>query len=122
MQGNIGAYGDDAGNVTIFGESAGSWSVECLLSSEKAAGYFHKAIGQSGSLKCPFIENEALRALCLDFGRKYFKVTSDEEFKKILTNLPIEEVVKFYEAVPMPIASGFTGIKPFIRSYLQIVC
>lgn len=46
---NISAYGGDPENVTIFGESAGSWSVTELMASPLANGLFHKAIGQSGA-------------------------------------------------------------------------
>ena len=46
---NISAYGGDPDNVTIFGESAGSWSVTELMASPLANGLFHKAIGQSGA-------------------------------------------------------------------------
>jgi para-nitrobenzyl esterase len=35
--------------VTIFGESAGSWSVNLLAASPLAKGLFHKAIGESGA-------------------------------------------------------------------------
>jgi para-nitrobenzyl esterase len=45
---NIGQFGGDAGNVTIFGESAGAMSVVSLMASPKAKGLFHKAISQSG--------------------------------------------------------------------------
>ena len=46
---NISAYGGNPDNVTIFGESAGSWSVTELMASPLAAGLFHKVIGQSGA-------------------------------------------------------------------------
>jgi len=47
VKANIGAFGGDAGNVTIAGESAGGLSVLYLLASPKARGLFHKAIAQS---------------------------------------------------------------------------
>jgi para-nitrobenzyl esterase len=45
---NIGAFGGDAANVTIFGESAGGGSVFMLMTSPLARGLFHKAIVESG--------------------------------------------------------------------------
>jgi len=48
---DIGAFGGDAGRVTIFGESAGGHNVAALLSSPRAKGLLHRAIIQSGSFR-----------------------------------------------------------------------
>lgn len=45
---NIGAFGGDASNITVFGQSAGSMSTQILISSELTGNIPAKAIMQSG--------------------------------------------------------------------------
>lgn len=49
VRANIRAFGGDPGNVTIFGESAGSFAVNALMAAPDARGLFQKAIGESGA-------------------------------------------------------------------------
>jgi para-nitrobenzyl esterase len=47
VQREIAAFGGDPDHITVFGESAGAKSVECLLAMPAARGLFHRAILQS---------------------------------------------------------------------------
>lgn len=57
---NIRAFGGDPDNVTIFGESAGSWDVCLHMVSPASRGLFHRAISQSGG--CTTFQKTALTA------------------------------------------------------------
>jgi para-nitrobenzyl esterase len=49
VKANINYFGGDSGNVTIFGESAGSFAINALTVAPDARGLFQKAIGESGA-------------------------------------------------------------------------
>jgi len=62
VQRNIGVFGGNPNNLTIFGQSAGGMSVCTLLASPQAKGLFQKAIIQSGG--CEYVKT-------LEQGFKY---------------------------------------------------
>jgi para-nitrobenzyl esterase len=62
VKANIGKFGGDAGNVTIFGESAGSFAVSTLMASPMAQGLFQKAIGESGAAFSDVLPTDTLDA------------------------------------------------------------
>ena len=73
---NIGAFGGDADNVTIFGESAGGESVLHMMTSPLARGLFHRAIAQSPAnggqmihLRQPFLDYDSAEQTGLDVAR-----------------------------------------------------
>jgi para-nitrobenzyl esterase len=67
---NAAAFGGDPGNVTIFGESAGSFAVNAMMVVPQARGLFHKVIGESGAHFGPSL-SEATREASEANGEKF---------------------------------------------------
>ncbi len=91
---NIEAFGGDAGNITIAGESAGSSSVNAVCASPLAKGLFRRAIAESSSIvqKTPPHTFRTMKA-ALEMGaniKEEFKCSTVEELRKI----PAEKLIK----------------------------
>ncbi|HYM23138.1 MAG TPA: carboxylesterase family protein, partial [Vicinamibacterales bacterium] len=84
---NIAGFGGNPANVTIFGESAGSWSVNVVQATPLAKGLFQRAIGESGGQ----FARTATLATAEGAGVAFMKAAGVDSLKA-LRALPAEKI------------------------------
>ncbi|AMO70619.1 carboxylesterase/lipase family protein [Sphingorhabdus sp. M41] len=118
---NIGAFGGDAANVTIAGESAGALSVMYLMAAPDARGLFDKAIAQSAYM----VSAPALRE------KRNGMVPAEEQGIDLTTKLgtddlvalramPAEEIAEKAPAAgyfPFPVIDGKTVPRQLVETF-----
>lgn len=99
---NIHAFGGDKDNITVMGQSAGAYGVQCLTSTPLTKGKIKKSIMQSGMGFMPDVEsvltleeaNKRGEALVSKLG-----ITSVEELREIPYEVLVKEVNGMFYAV-----------------------
>lgn len=91
---NIGAFGGDPDNITIFGQSAGATSASLLLASKTTEGLFHKVIIQSGSsISSWAINRQPLWVASLIAKDLNYDIKEPQKIYEIFSEIPFQKLI-----------------------------
>lgn len=112
---NIGEFGGDPGNVTIFGQSGGGQKVSLLMAMPAAHGLFHRAIIQSGpapvTLERDYAADSAHRLLV--------RLGLDAKSARKIQDVPAATLMRaYYEQFH---ADGGFGLLGIIQGFAPVV-
>lgn len=105
---NIAAFGGDAGNVTLFGQSGGGSKIMILLGMPGAEGLFHRAISMSGAAGLNIDPAEEMQPY-VEALLSELNVTPDNI--AAIQDIPIDEVIA---ARGRAVAASLEGARPVI--------
>jgi para-nitrobenzyl esterase len=107
---HVEAFGGDAANVTIFGESAGGMSVGTLLGCPAARGLFAKAIPQSGSCQAIHDHESAAQVTTAILSGLGMITPNVQQLREV----PAEKLMQVQQAVSMQLLLvGGSQLLPF---------
>lgn len=92
---NIGQFGGDAGNVTLFGQSGGGSKIMVLMGMPAAKGLFHRAINMSGTSGTTVAAGQATEAYVDEFLRV---LEVDKTTLRKLQQLPADRLIAARQA------------------------